>query len=225
MIMCIMLRQFLLLVVIALVPGFAAAATAPATTLTEGVEYERLASPEPVHDPGKIEVLEVFNYTCIHCFHLQPLVHEWQQRLPADVDFQLLPAPFSRQLELYARGFFAARALGKLDATHEGVFDALWNKQLPVRSLGDLAGIYAGLGLDREQFIDAAQSSANRAAVDEAKEKLYRLKVSGTPEFYVAGRYRVLATLISTQEELLQRVDAVVAMERAARARLQAPAR
>lgn len=221
----IMLRQLLLRVVIALVPGLGIAAAAPATTLTEGVEYARLVTPEPVHDQGKIEVLEVFNYTCVHCFDLQPVVRAWQQHLPTDVDFQLLPAAFAPQFELYARGFFAAEALGKLAATHEGVFDALWNRRVAVRSLGDLATLYAGLGVDRESFIEAAQSSANRAAVDAAKEKIHRLKVSGTPEFYVAGRYRVLGTLITTQEELLQRVDAVVAMERAARARLRAPAR
>jgi len=208
-----MLRLILLLT------ALAAAVPAAAVTLTEGVEYERLATPEPTHDPQKIEVLEVFSYGCIHCFHLESTLHAWQARLPADVELQYLPAVFQPQAELYARGFYAAAELGQLAATHARVFDALWNGHMPIRSLGDLANLYAGLGLDRARFIDAAQSPENRAAVDAAKEKIMRLKVDGTPAIFVAGRYRVLLTLISTSEELLQRVDAVVAMEREARQR------
>jgi thiol:disulfide interchange protein DsbA len=209
----IMLRAILLLA------ALAATAPAPAVTLTEGVEYERLAEPEPTHDPKRIEVLEVFSYGCIHCFHLEPALRAWKAHLPADVDLQYLPAAFRPEFELYARGFYAARELGQLDATHGRVFDALWNEHVPIRSLGDLASLYASFGLDPARFIEAAQSPENRAAVDAAKEKIMRLRVDGTPTIFVAGRYRVLPTLISTPEELLQRVDAVVAMEREARKR------
>jgi thiol:disulfide interchange protein DsbA len=209
----IMLRAILLLA--------ALAATGPvaAVTLTEGVEYERLAAPEPTHDPQKIEVLEVFSYGCIHCFELEPALRAWKARLPPDVDLQYLPATFRPEFQLYARGFYAAEALGQLEATHARVFDALWKEGRQIRSLGDLANLYAGLGVDRARFVEAAQSAENRAAVDAAYDKIRRLKVDGTPALYVAGRYRVLPTLISTQEELLQRVDALIVLERAARQR------
>ena len=208
-----MLRAILLLA--------ALAATGPvaAVTLTEGVEYERLAAPEPTHDPQKIEVLEVFSYGCIHCFELEPALRAWKARLPPDVDLQYLPATFRPEFQLYARGFYAAEALGQLEATHTRVFDALWKEGRQIRSLGDLANLYAGFGVDRARFFEAAQSAENRTAVDAAYDKIRRLKVDGTPALYVAGRYRVLPTLISTQEELLQRVDALIVLERAARQR------
>jgi thiol:disulfide interchange protein DsbA len=200
--------------------AIAAAATgtpAPAITLTEGVEYERLATPEPTRNPTKIEVLEVFNYGCVHCFELEAALRTWKARQPTDIDLRFLPATFRPEFELYARGFFAAEALGQLDATHARMFDAVWKEHVPIHSLGDLASLYARLGVDRARFIQAAQSAENRAAVDASKEQVRRLKVDGTPSIYVAGRYHILATLITSQEELLQRVDAVIAMERAAR--------
>jgi thiol:disulfide interchange protein DsbA len=207
----IMLRAILLLV------ALAAAAPAPAVSLTEGVEYERLAAPEPTRDPRRIEVLEVFSYGCVHCFELEPALRAWQEKLPPDVDLQYLPATFRPEFVLYARGYYAAEALGQLEATHARVFDALWNGHQQIRSLGDLANLYAGFGVDRARFYAAAQSAENRAAVDAAYEKVRRLKVDGTPAIYVAGRYRILSTLISSQQELLQRVDAVIELERAAR--------
>ena len=208
-----MLRAILLLA------ALAATGPAAAVTLTEGVEYERLAAPEPTHDPQKIEVLEVFSYGCIHCFELEQALRAWKARLPPDVDLQYLPATFRPEFQLYARGFYATEALGQLEATHTRVFDAVWKEGRQIRSLGDLANLYAGLGVDRTRFFEAAQSAENRAAVDAAYDKIRRLKVDGTPALYVAGRYRVLPTLIYTQEELLQRVDALIALERAERQR------
>ena len=195
------------------------AAGAPPPALTEGVEYEPLATPEPTADAGKIEVLEVFSYGCVHCYHLQSTLDVWKAQLPADVALRYLPATFRPEFRLYARGFYAARSFGQLEATHAGVFEAVWRERLPIRSLADLANVYASLGLDRARFIEAAQSADNRAAVDAAHEQMQRLQVDGTPSFIVAGRYRVLDGLIGSPEELLQRVDAVIAMERAERAR------
>jgi thiol:disulfide interchange protein DsbA len=195
------------------------AAAAPPPALTEGVEYERLATPEPTADAGKIEVLEVFSYGCVHCYHLQSTLDDWKARLPADVALRYLPATFRPEFRLYARGFYAAQSFDQLEATHARVFEAVWRERLPIRSLADLANVYASLGLDRARFIEAAQSADNRAAVDAAHEQMQRLQVDGTPSFIVAGRYRVLDGLIGSPEELLQRVDAVIALERAERAR------
>ncbi|MFO1401674.1 MAG: thiol:disulfide interchange protein DsbA/DsbL [Steroidobacteraceae bacterium] len=195
----------------------AAATPTAAVTLTEGVEYARLPGPEPAAKAKKIEILEVFSYGCVHCFHLEEALRAWKARLPADVELHYLPATFRPEFTLYARGFYAAQALGQLEATHAGVFDAIWNGHAQVRSLADLAGIYAGLGVDRARFIEAAQSADNRAAVDAAHEQVARLQVDGTPTFIVAGRYRVLGDLIDDSADLLRRVDAVIAMARAER--------
>ena len=39
---------------------------------TEGIEYERLASPVPTVDANKVEVVELFWYGCPHCYRLEP---------------------------------------------------------------------------------------------------------------------------------------------------------
>ncbi|MCC7462450.1 MAG: thiol:disulfide interchange protein DsbA/DsbL [Gammaproteobacteria bacterium] len=210
-----MRRLWLLLLVLA-PAGFAFAAP---VTLTEGVEYQRLAAPEPAANAATIEVLEVFSYGCVHCFHLLPALEEWKRTQPADVELHYLPATFRPEFTLYARGFYAAQSLGQLEATHARVFEAIWNERLAIRSLADLASLYARLGLDRTRFVAAAQSADNRAAVDAAHQQMQRLQIDGTPAFIVDGRYRVLDDLIGSSEELLQRVAAVVAMARAERGR------
>ena len=40
--------------------------------LTDGVEYDAIKDGKPFrqHGPGKIEVVEVFSYSCPHCAHM-----------------------------------------------------------------------------------------------------------------------------------------------------------
>ena len=35
--------------------------------------------------PGKIEVVEMFWYGCIHCFNFDPYIDKWADKLPKDV--------------------------------------------------------------------------------------------------------------------------------------------
>ena len=73
-----------------------------------GTDYFEITPAAPyAPTPGKIEVVEVFAYYCIHCATLQPRVNEWKTTLPADVEFRYVPMAHG-QSEPIARAFFAA---------------------------------------------------------------------------------------------------------------------
>ena len=77
----------LLLSLLALLPLALSAAPA-ATDLQEGRDYERIAQPGPFQPlAGRIEVVEVFGYTCSHCAHFEPQLVAWVAKLPKDVRF------------------------------------------------------------------------------------------------------------------------------------------
>jgi thiol:disulfide interchange protein DsbA len=54
----------------------------PAWALEEGFDYAVLPNPQPTETADKIEVVEVFMYTCPHCYHLEPTLAQWRQTLP-----------------------------------------------------------------------------------------------------------------------------------------------
>ena len=41
--------------------------------------------------PGKIEVIEMFWYGCVHCFQIEPAINKWKANLPKDVEFKRVP--------------------------------------------------------------------------------------------------------------------------------------
>src|SRR3546814_7010936 len=54
----------------------------------------------------RIEVAEVFAYTCHHCADFEPTLAAWKRKQPADVRVDYVPAAF-RPTDNYARAAFA----------------------------------------------------------------------------------------------------------------------
>jgi thiol:disulfide interchange protein DsbA len=182
----------------------------------EGVDYTVLATPQPTYGQGGIEVAEVFAYTCIHCANLQPLLNAWKPTLASDVRFVYVPGAFGGVSDNFARGFFAAEAMGLLDKTHDNAFKAvLIERRFQSGSLEEIADFYASQGADREAFLSTMQSFAVDAKVNRARQFALRTNVNSTPTMIINGKYSAQATGDRGAEGLLQTIDWLVARERA----------
>ena len=185
----------------------------------EGIDYTVLATPQPTYGQGGIEVAEVFAYTCIHCANLQPMLNTWKPTLPSDVRFVYVPGAFGGVSDNFARGFFAAEAMGLLDKTHDAAFKAvLIDRKFQTGSVEEIADFYASQGADRAAFLSTMQSFAVDAKVNRARQFALRTNVNSTPTMIVNGKYSAVANGERGAEGLLQTVEWLVARERAAAA-------
>lgn len=210
-----MTRRLAILLLALLPLGACAQPAAP----VEGTDYVVIPGGQPWQPPGgKIEVVEVFAYTCHHCADFQPHVDAWKRKLPADVRFSYVPAAYDPR-NAYARAYFAAEQLGVLDTTHAPLFDAIHDAQtVPISnaSVDELAVFYADQGVDAATFKAAMASPAVDASMQHAREFMLASGLRGTPTLIVDGKYRVQA---DTHEGALRVADHLIAMERAARKR------
>lgn len=202
-------------------PAPAAAPAAPAFTFDPakaprpGIDFEVLAEPQPTFGQGGIEVAEVFAYTCIHCAHLQPLVNQWKPKLASDVRFVYVPGVFGGVSDNFARGYYAAEALGLLEKTHDALFNAvLVERKFQTGSVEEIADWYASQGADRDAFLSTMQSFAVTAKLNRARQFAMRGSVSATPTIIINGKYRAVATGDRGMPGLLDTVDWIVAKER-----------
>jgi len=177
-----------------------AAAQTPAP-FTEGDQYVTLPGPHQRLSPeGKVEVVEVFSYGCIHCAHFAPTAEQLRKSLPKGVVFKLLPAPFSDAWMPYARAYYAADQLGVVDRTHLELFKAKFEQHYPIGTLDELADFYAREGVDREKFMRIAQSDAATAQMKKDFELLQKWQIDATPTIVVDGKYR--SAHVKTLDEL-----------------------
>lgn len=204
--------MWLLLVLVPLAAG-----AAPTTAPVEGQDYELIAEPGPFAPlAGKIEVVELFGYTCPHCAHFEPLLETWAAKQPVDVRLTLVPAAFGGSWDSYARAFYAAEQVGVLKRSHGEMFKALHEQRsLPVQNVSpeELATFYANYGVQPQRYIDALRSTGVDAKVKNARAFAMRVRPPGTPALIINGKYLVKGR---TFEDSLRIADALVARERAA---------
>lgn len=184
----------------------------------EGLDYAVIADGQPWQPlDGQIEVVEVFSYGCVHCFHFQTLVDAWRAQAPRDVRFTYLPAAFAAN-DNFARGFFAAQAQKLGERSHHAMFSAVHEtSQLPRSgaSVDAIAAFYAQHGArSKARFAAAMTSPETDEKLNAARAFAMRSGVEGTPTLIINGRYRVMGRRL---EDLLTVADQLIARERAAR--------
>ena len=203
-----------------LASAVACSAQAPAAAnLTAGTDYQLINPPVPTSAAaGKVEVIEVFGYSCVHCATLQPIVNDWKKGLPEHVQFNYMPAVFGGAWEVYARAYYAAETMGILDKSHDAIFKALHTDRKPIQSIEDVADLYTEYGVSREEFMASMQSFAVNAKIARAQQTVQRYGVDGTPSMIVNGKYRVMSPREGGFPRMLEIVDSLVAQEHAAAA-------
>lgn len=208
----------LLITLLALLPA-AALAAPPAPALVEGQDYVVIPDGKPFAPlNGKVEVVEVFGYTCIHCAHLEPSIGQWKKKQPGHVRFTPVPAAFGGYWIPYARAFYAAQVLGVQEKTHAAVFAALHEVgSLPIQnaSADEIADFYASQGVDRARFNAALRGPEVDQRLQRAREWVLATGVDGTPAIIVNGKYRVIGG--RGYDDMLRIADRLVAREHAAR--------
>jgi protein dithiol oxidoreductase (disulfide-forming) len=220
------LPRLLLAVVVLLAAGPGHAAQ----TWTENVNYVHLRPEQRTSvAPGKVEVMEVFSYACPACNNFQPVMDKLRRSLPPNAQLVYLPAAFHPEEDwaMFQRAFFAAQALGIVDKTHQGIFDAVWKSgQLAVvdpdshrlkshlPTIADAAAVYARLaGIKAEDFVAAGNSFAVDVKARGADAQILAMEIPGTPSIVVNGRYRIVMDSVPQADQLIELVKYLVAKE------------
>ena len=173
-----------------------------AAPYTEGEQYVTLPAPhQRLSADGKVEVVEVFSYGCIHCAHFAPTAEQLRKSLPKGVVFKLLPAPFNDEWMPFARAYYAADKLGVVERTHLALFQAKFEQHYPLNTLDELADFYASHGVDRAKFLSIANSDAATAQMRKDLALIQQWQVGGTPTIVVDGKYR--SAQVKTLDELV----------------------
>jgi protein dithiol oxidoreductase (disulfide-forming) len=183
-----------------------------------GVDYQRLSPTQPTSsNPDQVEVAEVFWYGCPHCYHFDPMVEAWRAQKPEYVNFIRIPAVWNPLLELHARAFYTAEALGKSAEMHSEFFREIHERGNPLDTEQKLQEFFGRFGVDAAAFKTTFDSFAVHTKLQRADELNRRYRISSVPTLIVNGKYTTADSQIGSYEELLELVTALAAAEHAAK--------
>lgn len=174
-----------------------------------------LPRPQPTQTPGKIEVVEIFLYTCPHCYAFEPHVNAWKKKLPEDVAFVRVPASFGPTGPLLARTYYAAEALGVLEKMHPVVFDALHKQRRALNNEDDVLKLFAEHGIDPGVLRSTMHSFAVDSKVRRAQQLEVGYGITGVPAMTVNGKYGLSIAKLGEQG-MLKMANQLIARERKA---------
>lgn len=198
-----------------------AADTSPAAgsaSFTQGKEYELLAEPVRPLDPSKIEVSEVFAYTCPHCMHFEPMIEAWIKTQKPDVKLIQIHTMWSSQMEPYQRGFYTAVTLNVKDKVQLAVFDLIHTQRKELNSAQAWADFLATFGVDKKAVLSTYDSFGVTSQIKQADARVRGYKIQGTPELVVDGKYRINSSTAGGHEGMLKVAQFLVDKIRAERA-------
>ena len=125
-----------------------------------------------------------------------------------------------RNLDNFARAFFAAQILGVQPRTHDLVFKGVFiDKAIKTGTVDEIADMYAKFGVDRAKFLSTMKSFGVTAKLNRAKQFALRTGITATPTIIVNGKYRVNVTTEGGFPVMLSTVTYLIGQERAAAAK------
>lgn len=207
----------ILVALLGLVFSLSACAQEASSEYLEGKHYVLLETAVRTADPSKIEVAEVFAYSCSHCFDFEPLLHAWEKKQANDVYLAQTHAMWNPQMESLVRGYYTSIALKVKDKTHMAIFNALHLEHRQLVSPEQWADFFSAYGVDKAKALSTYNSFGVTSQIKQAEARARSYKVTSTPEMVVDGKYRISSRLAGGHAEMLKVVDFLVAKERAAR--------
>jgi thiol:disulfide interchange protein DsbA len=190
----------------------------PATPPFEAGKHYTVISPaQPTStDAGKVEVAEIFMYSCPACFSFEPHVQRWLGRKADYINFVRIPAPFNQVAILHGRAYYAAEALGKAEEMDGDFFNEFHVNRNMLDTEAKIAALFAKHGVDEATFKSTFNSFAVNAKMKRAEELVRRYRVQGTPAVVVNGKYNTGGQMAGSYEAWFAIIDDLAAREHAA---------
>jgi protein dithiol oxidoreductase (disulfide-forming) len=175
---------------LSLVAGFAHALAAEPVA---GRNYEVLKLPQPTSaPPGKVEVIELFEYTSARCYELEPTIEAFVKKEGDRILFKRVAVAVRGAGLLHSQLYYSLVQLGLDEKLMLAVYNEIQKKNSLLESEGEQADFLATQGVDKQKFLDAYDSvNVTRQARQADKLAFHDYQIEMLPTLVVAGRYKI----------------------------------
>lgn len=186
----------------------------------EGTNFTRMVPTQPtVGGADKIEVAEVFMYSCPHCYNLEGPINKWSETKSPNVRFVRIPAVFNQAAQLHAQLYYTEVFLAKTGvlkdeiAFRNMVFEEYHKRSNRMTSQAAIQRVFARAGVNEDDFNRTWNSFEVNQAMRLAADLARRYNVSSVPVIIVNGKYRTDTAAAGGYPQLMEVIDELTARE------------
>lgn len=172
-----------------------------ADNFIEGKDYKVIPKSNATKQ-GK-SLIEFFSYGCPWCFELEPKVEALAKSLPEDVHFKRVPVTFEPKWDMYAKAYYAAKALKQENTLTPLIFETIQKKD-GLKTEDEMMAFFIHHGAD-EKFVKSAftTSPTMDALVKKSTTLMQQYQVYAVPSFVINERYKTDLALVKGDKEKL----------------------
>ncbi len=179
----------------------------------EGSHFMRIEPPIKTQSKqGRIEVVELFLYSCPHCLELEPKLDKWLSKHP-QVDFIRIPAIYTPTWSEMAKFYYTAEKLGLLKQLHTKFYHEIHSEGKQFYSELAIRHFFLRHGVSAMDYENAYFSKDVLAKINKARWLSVRYNMRGVPAIIVNGKYKTAPFFVKSQEDMLELLDQLVLME------------
>lgn len=186
----------------------------------EGLHYARMVPTQPtVGGADKVEVAEIFMYSCPHCFDMEPRFASWASEADPGIRVVRIPAMFNRLAALHAQIYYTLETLGRSgalanpDQVHLAVFQEYHQRGNRLTSEAAIQKLFERFGVSAADFDKAWKSFEVNQKLRIAGDLTRRYNINSVPTVVVNGKYRTSASQVGSYEGLFEVIDELTARE------------
>lgn len=186
----------------------------------EGQHYNRMVPTQPtVGGADKIEVAEIFMYSCPHCYDLEGYINQWDENKDPNIRLVRIPAIFNQLALLHAQLYYTEEFLtksGKLKdqkAFRTMVFEEYHRRGNRLTSETAIQRLFVRAGVSEDDFKRTWSSFEVNQALRVAQDLTRRYGVASVPMIIVNGKYRTEASSAGSYPTLIEIIDELTVRE------------
>ena len=196
--------------------------TTATTNFVAGKDYQIISTPNnlPANfqlQPGKVQMLEFFNYGCPACDHFEPHLEQWLKTKPANVTFNRIPVVFEQGWDVYAKAYYVAGALDIESKLTPIIFNAIHQQGLNLASESAMQAFFVKNGVNGNEFAGAYNySTAIALQLNQATAMMQSYQVMEIPTVIINGEYKISPSMVGGDDtKMLKIIDYLIAKSQA----------
>ena len=169
--------------------------------------YEFLSGKPNTHVPGRVVLVEFFDFYCSHCYTFHK--DRWpalQEKYGDQIALLEYGYPLRQSSNPPIEAYEIAKELGRGEEMKDALFKAIHEEKKDISNTEALAGIAETVGLDKDTFTRALNTHVKASTVDENTRLGNSFGLEGTPTFIIDGNIKTTDSSVSNLEAIIDSI-------------------
>jgi len=134
-------------------------------------------------------------------------MEKWEETKPDYVEFVREAPPLNPSWETHSRAFYAAQFLKKEKEFVAAMFDAIHEKNKPMRNPKKVAELAESIGIDKKKFLATMKSFAVEGKLSRARDMAIKAGITSVPTVIVNGKYRLSSGISGGHDGIIETIN------------------